>query len=91
MKFAIITILSLAASAAKSCAKQSVIVAEKEGVVIAEKAGATAAKSGVRASEIAIARGASVSARYLAINMTKQSEYVTYDSTTQTFEISNIK
>jgi hypothetical protein len=50
-----------------------------------------AVKSGTRASELAISRAAMLSSRYIAKDMSKESKYVSYDSTTNTFEISNIK
>jgi len=92
MKNATIVILSLGSALARSCAKESVVVAEKEGVIAAERAGVKAAtKASARNAEIAISRAASVSARYIAREMVIENKHVSYIDSTKTFKISNIK
>lgn len=73
----------MAAAAARGCAK--------EGSVVARNSGKAIGRSGVQATELAISRAAILSSRYLAKDLSKESKYVTYDSTSSTFTISNIK
>jgi hypothetical protein len=95
MKIAIIVILSLGSALARSCAKEGVKVAEKEGIVAAEKVGAKvgtqASKVSVRVSQIAVSRATTLSARYIARDMAKDSKHVTYNDSTKVITISNIK
>jgi hypothetical protein len=73
----------LAAAAARGCAK--------EGSVIAKDSGKAVGKSSALANELAISRAAILGSRYLARDMSNDSKFVSYDSTSNTFTISNIK
>ncbi len=77
----------MATAVGKGCAKQGTAIAEKEVAVAARGA----VKSGTRATEIAISRAAILTSRYIAKDMSKESKYVSFDSTTNTYTISNIK
>jgi hypothetical protein len=89
MKFILYTFM--AAAVGKACAREGAMVAEKEVAVAARSTEKAAVKSGTRASELAISRAAILSSRYLAKDMSKESKYVSYDSTTNTIITSNIK
>ena len=73
----------MAAAAARGCAK--------EGSVVARNSEKAIGRSSVQATELAISRAAILSSRYLAKDISKESKYVPYDSTSNTFTISNIK
>jgi hypothetical protein len=89
MKFILYTFM--AAAVGKACAREGAMVAEKEVAVAARSAEGAAVKSGTRATEMAISRAAILTSRYISKDMSKESRFVSYDSTTNTFEISNIK
>jgi hypothetical protein len=81
MKFALYVFL--AAAFGKACAREASVTArEAEQVVV---------KSGVNASEVALSRAASITSRYILRDMSKESKYVSYDSTSNTFKLSNIE
>lgn len=73
----------MAAAFARSCAK--------EGSVVAKTSGKAVGKSGALATELAISRAAILSSRYLSKDMSIESKYVSYDSSSNTFSISNMK
>jgi hypothetical protein len=81
MKFVLYAFM--AAAAAKACAK--------EGSVVAKTSGKAVGRSSAIATELAISRAAILSSRYFAKDMAKESKHISYDSTSNTFTISNIK
>jgi lipid A disaccharide synthetase len=89
MKFILYTFM--AAAVGRACAKEAAMVAEKEVAVAARGAEGAVVKSGTRATEVAISRAAMISLRNYTKEMNKESKYVSFDSTTNTFTISNIK
>jgi hypothetical protein len=81
MKFLLFAFM--AAAAARGCAK--------EGSVVARTSGKAIGRSSAQATELAISKATILGSRYLAKDISKDSKYVSYDSTSSTFTISNIK
>jgi hypothetical protein len=59
--------------------------------VVAKTSGKAVGKSGALATELAISKAAILSSRYLSKDMSKESKYVSFDSSSNTFSISNMK